>query len=291
MEVDDANDDDEKTPGHLAWGAFDVPAREIEITMVQLPKGRTARLRPNTDAIKHGFYSLKDVKLVLEQSLVRTRATLSLGDLIHTWHRGVRFDLTVTQLTPADYHSVSCINTDLEIDFEAAAEAATAAVNSAAYDDDRDNKKEKELGGRRLGGATTTTGDASSSSSVAAAAAAAAPGMVVNPPPFTVVPLIADHPLPPEPPVSSSVVTVQIRAANAQKGQRRFDIRTATLRDLFAFAATVVHAGAAGGGGGAFCLVTRFPRRVFCLDGDNATATLEQVGIAAGQELFLIEPL
>jgi len=291
MEVD--NDDDEKTPGHLAWGAFDVPAREIEITRVQLPKGRTARLRPNTEAIRHGFYQLKDVKLVLEQSLVRTRATLSLGDLIHTWHRGVRFDLTVTQLTPPDYHSVSCINTDLEIDFEAATEAATAAANNASDDDDRDDKKEKKLGGRRLGGATTTTtttvADASSSSSCVAAAAAA-PGMVANPPPLAVVPSIADHPLPPEPPVSSSssVVTVQIRAANAQKGQRRFDIRTATLRDLFAFAATVVRAGSVGA---AFCLVTRFPRRVFCLDGDNATATLEQVGIAAGQELFLIEPL
>lgn len=277
--MDDNDNDGEKTPGHLAWGAFDIPDVDIEISLVRLPKGRTAQLRPTTDAIAHGFYELNNVKLVLEQSLIRTRATLSVGDMIHTWHRGIKFDLTVTAVSPLSYRSVSCINTDIEIDFEAPATTATTKRN--------DSSNSKETGhvlsapmqsGRRL--------------------------MDESPP---LLRPLAEHSPPtptdlllPEPPLEQheGVVTVLIRAANGARGQRRFDIATATIQDLFAFATSLLmvasHENDDAVIDGSFQLVTRFPRRVWNVTSDGAVSkldTLEQAGIAAGQELFLVEKL
>lgn len=100
------DENEEKTPGHLAWGAFGVPAVPVEVTLVKLPKGRRCTVIPTMNAIRNGFHNLKDIKLVLEQSLIRTRATLSVYDLVHTWHRGTKFDLRVESVTPGDYQAV-----------------------------------------------------------------------------------------------------------------------------------------------------------------------------------------
>merc|ERR1712151_1187399 len=108
---------EEKTPGHLAWGEFDVPDLKVEVVLVNLPKGRGCTLVPTKESVLKGFHNLKDMKAVLEQSLIRTRATLSLHDKVHCWHRGKKFDLTVTSLEPNTYNAVSCINTDIEVDF------------------------------------------------------------------------------------------------------------------------------------------------------------------------------
>ena len=114
--MQDDNNDGDQTPGHLAWGAFDIPDVKLEVTKVKLPKGRGCTLVPTKEAIQNNFYGLKDVKLVLEQSLIRSRATLSVGDIVATWHRGVKFDLNVTKVIPSLYNSVTCINTDIEVD-------------------------------------------------------------------------------------------------------------------------------------------------------------------------------
>jgi hypothetical protein len=88
-----------------------------------------------------------------------------------------------------------------------------------------------------------------------------------------------------EPPLSQTdhVCTVQIRAPNGVKAQRRFDVRRATLDDLMAFAETLEL------GNEQFQLVTRFPRRVF--EKINGRKSLETAGILAGQEVFLVEKL
>ena len=59
--------EEEKTPGHLAWGVFDVPKVEVEVTLLTLPKGKACILVPTEEAVQNGFYGLKDIKLVLEQ--------------------------------------------------------------------------------------------------------------------------------------------------------------------------------------------------------------------------------
>lgn len=283
---DDNEDDTVQTPGHLAWGAFDIPAVPIEITRVQLSRGRRARLRPTEDAVRDGFYNLKDVKLVLEQSLVRTRATLTVEDVISTWNRGTRFDLTVQSVTPAAFHAISCINTDIEIDFESLnSEQPSHPKNEPSH------PKNETLGafssvndvphgkttGRRLDDSETEL----------------SPGEAHIDLPL---PLVS---LPPEPPIDQrdGVVAIQIRGEHGVRGYRRFLLESTTVSDLFAFAQTLVSAAATNislcdsnpQNAGHFQLVTRFPRRV--LTSNDSSWTLLEVGISEGQELFLLEPL
>jgi hypothetical protein len=254
-------DESEKTPGHLAWGAFDVPDAPIEISMVQLPKGKACRLVPTQDAIQNGFYNLNDIKLVLEQSLIRTRATLSVGDTVHTWHRGKKFDLTVTEVTPSTYQSVTCINTDIEVEFGEPQEAGFS-------------------GGKSISGMESSTTPVSDSGRLLGSTS---PTTTATLPPMT--PQTAR--LLPEPPTDQyeGVVTVQIRS-NTGSGQRRFEIDKATLSDLFAFATSILQDAAS-----PFQLVTRFPRRVFTLEGITKSRSLREMGIAAGQELFMVEKI
>lgn len=266
---DQEDDDDERTPGHLAYGAFDLPDAEIEITLLTLPKGKSARLLPSQQAIRDGFYNLKDIKLVLEQSLIRTRATLSVTDVISTWHRGKKYDLTVTTVSPSTYHAVSIINTDIEIEFDSAdLKEANEKPSSdlAAKAQPTEANPLAASAGRRLNDATPAPLPSSST-----------PSQTTSPPPSAIS-------LRPEPPLdqADNVTTVQLRGPGGTKGQRRFDISLSTMGDLFAFARTVVPFSN-------FQLVTRFPRRVF--SNQETSKTLKDAGIATGQELFMVEPL
>jgi hypothetical protein len=228
----DLDNDEEKTPGHFAWGAFDLPNMPVEISIVNLPKGKGATLTPTESAIKNGFYNLDDIKLVLEQSLVRTRATLTVGDMVHSWHRGKRFDLKVTAVRPSTYNAVLCLNTDLEIEFgqnEAIQEQMSALVNTKIGD------------GRRLSEAVK---DVSKLDKRTIAS--------------------TDNQLPAEPPEDAeSVCLVQIRS-DAIHSRRRFDVNTTTISDLFVFASSIIKEGP-------FQLVTRYPRRVFTLSDGTLT--------------------
>lgn len=260
----------EKTPGHLAWGAFDVPNLPVEVSLVKLPKGKACTLQPTEEAIRNGFYNLKDIKMVLEQSLIRTRATLSVNDLVHTWHRGVRFDLRVSDVKPATYKAVVCINTDINVDFAAPPsngnEEETVARNAGrklgSTSDNQRSAGQTLSGGRTLGSVTTPQA-----------------------PPSPAAPSPMDIGLKPEPPMEQKedVCTIQIRGDGAN-GRRRFDIHQATLRDLFAFASTIVPITD-------FRLVSRFPRRIFARGGEEDSSTLATVGLQQGQELLMVEPL
>lgn len=251
--TDEMTDNDEtKTPGHLAWGAFDVPDLPIEISLVRLPKGKGCTLVPTVEAVKNGFFNLQDVKLVLEQSLIRTRATLSVGDLVHTWHRGVKFDLTVNDVSPATFNSVLCINTDIEVEF-----GPVSGSPETQQQETSSSPQSATNSGRRLideGGENST----------------------IDTQP------VGPVKLPPEPPADrvDGVCNIQIRA-DGQHGRRRFDIQTNTVSELYVFAGTLV------GHNEQFRLVTRFPRRI--LDTTQASMTLEEAGIASKQELFLVE--
>lgn len=265
----------EKTPGHLAWGAFDVPDVPIEITLLRLPKGKSCTLVPTAEAVQNGFHRLKDVKLVLEQSLIRTRATLSVGDMVHSWHRGVRFDLDVTKVEPADVNAVSCINTDIEVDIGELEEDLPDAPKEPSSEATTSGHD----GGRTLGSSTApiSSGTARHDS----------PGQRLLPPPLGSSAPVAATASPvnllPEPTEGQKegVCTVQIKSS-AGTGRRRFDVRVATTRDLFAFAASVAKLGVE-----EFQLVTRYPRRVFTIGDDR----LDAVNIQAGQELFMVERL
>ena len=277
MDTENAVEDPSSaTPGHVAYGAFDIPNVPLEITMVRLPKGRGCTLVPTKDAVKHGFYGLKDVKLVLEQSLIRTRATLSLGDVVSTWHRGVQFDLKVTKILPSAYQGVTCINTDIEVDIGESKQERHEPTSAAASSKSSDQAlgTGHVLGGTTLGGASSTAIPPPLSSS-----------HTVEAPGKSIV-------LRPEPTLDQSdgIVHAQVRFAGGN-GKRRFDINVATVRDLLDFGASLVAQDPS-----RIRLVTRFPRRVFALvEGQDTTSavsqesTLAAAGISAGQELFLVE--
>lgn len=258
--------DNEKTPGHVAYGAFDVPDWPVEVTLVKLPKGKGCTLTPTKEAIQNGFYNLKDVKLVLEQSLIRTRATLSVGDTVHTWHRGIRFDLNVTHVLPSAFHAVTCINTDIEV------EIGTVETEEEKYMDTETgrmtsmNSNPNDGGGHILG-----SGRVLSSSPVTA-----------TPIGSITVPATKSAELLSEPPADQKegICTIQIRGDGFPPARRRFDVGKARMDDLFAFASSLV-------GSSSFQLVTRFPRTVYT----PSRATLKEAGIQPGQEAFMVEQL
>eukprot|EP00956_Cyclotella_meneghiniana_P038230 scaffold150560_cov23-Cyclotella_meneghiniana.AAC.1 len=298
--------DDEKTPGHPAYNAFDIPSLPIEIIPItSLPPGSSCTFTPTNQSIRNGFYDLKDIKAVLEQSLMRTRATLSRGDVIRTWRRGVCFDLMVSKLSSdsvvssssslsLDYGAVSCVNTDLNVDIgvpeeeEGGAETGNNEVKGAKSSSG--SSKEVESSGGR------TLAEPSSISQTISTTTAQQSKQTTN----------KAIELPPEPPENETqgVCTVQIRgggiSANNTTGRRRFKTNTSTMGDLFSFASNI-----SGHDVSSFRLVTRFPRKVYKLsslandDGDeddtdycyDANDLLENVGIVNGQILFMIEKL
>jgi len=286
-ENNETDDTTEQTPGHLAWGAFEIPDIQLEITMVQLPKGIGCTLAPTKEAIKNNFYGLKDVKLVLEQSLIRARATLSIGDKVSTWFRGTKFDLKVTKVLPSTFQAVTCINTDIEVEIgETKTKEENAPVESSNIE--KLSKTTTEKSGFRLG-----TSQSSTNSSQLEDVAPSYDGQT------QVFPIS----LLPEPPIDqkSGVCTVQIRYSGGH-GKRRFAIEIAQVKDLFAFAASLMNQSEQ-----TFRLVTRFPRRELSLvDADHsidsssisnsqrkvhAELTLNQAGLKHGQEMFIIEGL
>ena len=301
--TNDETTDSAGTPGHVAYGAFLVPAVPIEVSLVTLPKGKACTLVPTKEAVVNGFYRLKDVKLVLEQSLIRTRATLSVGDNVHTWHRGVKYDLTVTTVSPPDINAVSCINTDIEVDIgevegidEYLNDNKTGTTTGIGLGADAGGQQPAPIGkgrtlkdisssnnndnkdpfasskGQRLSDPPTLPTSASSSSGAAA----------ISSEPM-------DTSLPPEPPADQKegVCTVQVRSSDGSAGRRRFHVKTATKQHLFAFASTVAKLRL-----DEFRLVARFPRRVIALQGSGDDAEpLANVGIQAGQEMLMVEKL
>jgi hypothetical protein len=261
--VDSRNAADTQTPGHVAWGAFDIPDMPLEITLVKMPKGRGCTLVPTKEAIQNNFYGLEDVKLVLEQSLIRTRATLSLGDVVSTWHRGVKFDLDVTKVLPSAFHAVTCINTDIEVDIGQVEEEKTSTSQ---------HQQPKPEQGHKLGTGQTLTTTTSTTT-----------GTNMTPPaPSTTISKI----LLPEPPEDQKegVCVIQIRYSGGH-GKRRFDIHKSNVKDLSAYAASLI-----GKDERTFRLVTRFPRRVFSMD-EHGSSALADAGIQQGQEMFMVELL
>jgi Ubiquitin fusion degradation protein UFD1/UBX domain len=271
MEVDDAD----KTPGHIAWGAFDVPATSIEISMVRLPKGKSVILRPTLSAIQMGFYNLKDIKFVLEQSLLRTRATLTVGDTIHTWHRGRKFDLTVQRVTPSTFDAISCINTDLEIEFDSAV-SGQAEDNLGVLDEDvTPSSISQAAAGRRLNEVSVISPSKATVSSTT---------IVSN------REELLSHLLPePLKDQQENVITIQFRYRD-RKEQRRYDTQVATIQDVLDFVRVVF------GDDESIAnlnqniqLVQRYPRRVYTLL--ESSLTLTNVGMLAGSEVLFVETI
>jgi hypothetical protein len=264
-ELDTSHNFENQTAGHPAYGAFPVPTRPVHVSLfTKLPLGRSCSLCPTKDAIRNGFHRLKDIKYVLEQSLIKTRATLSIGDTVHAWFRGVRYDLTVNAVEPSDFGVVSCVNTDITVDI---------------VSDVDDTVQESSLSvpsitsGSRLGGQ-------------------------VNSPPSEIKPEIDDnesnqtmmnemHQISEEPLDGDNVVTIQIRGDGVTSKRRRFHTSTTLVRTLFAYAALENIIQSDGVNVAEYRLVTRYPRRVldYVHDGNK---TLLEVGMDHRSQIMLL---
>lgn len=302
-EDNDGHDEETtKTPGHIAYGNFDIPDMKIEINLIKLPKGSGCTLVPTRNAIQNGFYNLKDVKLVLEQSLIRTRATLSIGDTVYTWHRGIQFDLIVSDVSPSTFHAISCINTDIEV-IIGENESITKEQQEQEKDNERLQQHQKEnnknkndatmpsSGGYTLAGGSVSDNSSSNSSNNRASEAT------------TQLLSSSAKNLIEEPPIDQKegVCTVQIRTPNGRSnGRRRFDIHKATIHNLFTFVLSLLindeseNTDNNNNTCNSFRLVTRYPRRIFSYDNQSTTnnnKSLANAGIKSVQELFMVEEI
>jgi hypothetical protein len=250
---------EDKTPGHAAYGLFPVPVSEIEVTLLtHLPLGSKCTLQPTVDAIKQGFYNVKNVKLALEQSLTRTRGSLNVGDLMHCWFRGKKFDLNVHEVIPSDIGAISCVNCDIEVD-----------IAPLQTDLDREEESKKE-------GAQKLSGNASSGHTLKDDSPIKSPDTS-----FSFRDRNIDLPSEPDD-QKDNVVMIQIRGAG-KIARRRFDTQN-TVKNLFDFAISsdLLESSVP------FKLVTRFPRRVFVLDAFEEDTQLAELGLAK-QEMFMVE--
>jgi len=252
----------DKTPGHAAYGQFSVPVPQIEVTLLtHLPLGSKCTLQPTEDAIKQGFYNLKNVKLALEQSLIRSRGSLNVGDLMHCWFRGKKFDLNVQEVIPSDVGAISCVNCDIEVDI-APLQTAQDRGNDSNVEGTKDTSRTVSEGYRMIG------------------------DNPIEAPVTSFSFRDGDLNLPPEPAddQKDNVVVIQIRSAG-KIARRRFDIQN-TVKNLFDFAISndLVEPAES------FKLVTRFPRRVFLLGACEEDTQLADLGLAK-QEMFMVEKM
>ena len=270
---EDNNDDEEKTPGHIAYGAFDLPQLPVDISLVQLPKGHACTLVPTAQALQNNFYAVQDIKLMLEQSLIRTRAVLAVGDIVHAWHRGIQYNVAVSQVTPAAYGAISIINTDLTVEFGAAEESEETAERQQKGGASKNKETAQQSttatftsGGYTLAGSRPTESSSSSNNDTTAA------------PADTVI-------LPEEPPASATdVLLVQIRSSSGGSIQRRLSITNHSLTDLFTVAQSMIT------NTRGFRLVTRFPRRVWEMPAKSEDdKSLQEAGFSTGKELLMVE--
>lgn len=257
--------------------------------MVTLPKGKWCQLTPTANALKNGFYSLQNIKLVLEQSLSRTRATLTVGDVVHTWHRGIKYDLVVSKVKPSTFNAVTCINTDIEVEF--------GTPKRSNDDDDDSNNMLTSPGVNKDDGSNMM--DATSASAGGSGRVLAFSEGKENPHQSNAsswLKKLKRHDLPQEPSPgerADKVCVVQIRAFNGKQGKRLFLLDRTTVKDLFAFALSIMTTSSNDDDNDVnpFQLVTRFPRRVLCYEINAKEQLLSDVGIGPGQELFMVEKL
>jgi hypothetical protein len=258
----------ESTAGHAAYGAFDIPNVKVELTLVRpraIPKGTGCTLVPSLESASE-FSRLPNIKTALEQSLIRTRATLSLNDIVYCWYRGTKFDLRVRNVTPTTWGVVSCINTDMEVNID---------YHDVISPTDGDQSQ--------LQDPSTSTRDIMPSPSLDSGTSMLQKRNLD----YTSI-------LPPEPDAAveeGNVCTIMIRAGagitdnQPQPQQRRFDRNTATLRDIHVFAAHVCNLSESEMDSH-FQLVSRFPRIVFH---NSPSILLIDSGLQSGQNLLLVE--
>ena len=103
----------------------------VEIKYVILPSIKFVKFQPKLNVFSH----VGPVKLVLEENL-RLHSTLTLGDTVTVWYRGISYELVVKEITPDDDlygHGGSLVNTDVEVDIDISEEFVERQQHQQQY--------------------------------------------------------------------------------------------------------------------------------------------------------------
>ena len=106
----------------------------LSVKYVTMPKVTYAKLQP----LHNSFSQVKPVKDMLQENL-RFHSTLSVGDLLTVWYRGVPHGLRVCEAQPQDFGSL--IDTDVTIDLD---------VSQEYLDREKEKKMDEEQTGAKL---------------------------------------------------------------------------------------------------------------------------------------------
>jgi hypothetical protein len=243
--------------GKPAFGRFPTPAAPLLVSLVRLPKGTSCKLVPSVESLTSGFLELPDVKLTLEQSLIRTRTTLSVGDTVTIWHRGRAFDLKVESVSPGRVGAVCCVDADVEVDIGENKEFARRVMEA---------RRQAVADAAALPPAAAPAGFAGAGNTLAGPAPPAPAPAPLSPPPASS--------LPPPPPAGG--LRVLVRLPTGASVTHTFDAAKATLADVYAMC---------GADPARFRLVERFPRKVH---GDGGGRSLGDLGWGGAGSLALI---
>ena len=264
----------------------------IAIKYVKLSKITYVKLQPKFNQ----FFAVEQIKMVLEKNL-QFHSTLTLGDVITVWFRGIAHPLKIIEMKPFDKGIL--LDTDVVVDLDNSLENSKISDNLNGNEVKAGNAKKSEKAGSQgkeestrnntfpitknsnlenifhstIGntlGNIDSTKETHSDSSVLRNIRENVHNDKQN------------VPLPIEPEIDSEdTVSVRVRTLAGNTINRRF-LRKQPLAHLFEFASIEMKIEKR-----VLKLSTRFPNRVFLLNDMDPSVSFFDAGITSSQELFL----
>lgn len=267
------------------------PLENVVIKYVRLPKITYVKLEP----IANSFFQVEPVKMMLEENL-RFHSTLTMGDLMTVWFRGVAHRLRVVEMKPDTKGTL--IDTDVEVELtesqemqkkqgEITAGSSSVTSNGATVDRNVTTSGVFKLASSISTNTTANTNATSNkqvttSSSVSgksAGSSSSGVNSVTGSDSGVAIPTLG---LPAEPAPGDDVIHVRVKTPTGSTITRRFH-KHDPMALLFQFTSSEMNVTPE-----AVQLTTRFPPRVFTWQDNNPSeVSFVAAGITASQEMFL----
>lgn len=224
------------------------------------------------------FFTVEQIKMVLEKNL-QFHSTLTLGDIITVWFRGIAHPLKITEMKP--FNKGILLDTDVVVDLE-------NSMENLKIDNDKKLEKSfdrvEENSGQKVPPILSSfTVNGSSQVNKFNNSVGNTLGSVDNKRDIhTNSSFLQDIPLPIEPETDSEdTVCVRVRTPTGNTINRRF-LRKQPFAHLFEFASIEMKVEKC-----VLKLSTRFPNRVFLLNDLEPSVSFFDIGITSSQEMFL----
>ena len=265
----------------------------IAIKYVKLSKITYVKLQPKFNQ----FFAVEQIKMVLEKNL-QFHSTLTLGDVITVWFRGIAHPLKIIEMKPFDKGIL--LDTDVVVDLDNSLENSKISDNLNGNEVNAGNAKKSEKAGSQGKVESTPRNNTfpitknSNLENIFYSTTGNTLGNIDNTKEThsdsSVLRNILENvhndrqnvPLPIEPEIDSEdTVSVRVRTLAGNTINRRF-LRKQPLAHLFEFASIEMKIEKR-----VLKLSTRFPNRVFLLNDMDPSVSFFDAGITSSQELFL----